>query len=160
MTWLRTRKTVSTGLLIGLALFTTGVQAQQSADDKAIVAAVDGANAAISSRDIGKLASIWAQEPYVMLANPRDKMPSFGWDAVKKDWETAFAFWSDFKVTRTGEVQVHATPSVSWSVSTADVQGRTKDDKALSFKVIQTDVFEKRGDRWLLVSHHASRIPD
>ena len=93
MTWLRTRKIVSTGLLIGLALFTTGVQAQQSADDKAIVAAVDGANAAISSRDIGKLASIWAQEPYVMLANPRDKMPSFGWDAREEgSWETAFAF--------------------------------------------------------------------
>ena len=43
---------------------------------------------------------------------------------------------------------------------TADVQGRTKEDKPLSFRVIQTDVFEKRGDRWLLVSHHASRIPD
>jgi ketosteroid isomerase-like protein len=80
--------------------------------------------------------------------------------AVKKGWETAFAFWSDFKVTRTGEVQVHATPTVTWSSSTADVQGRTKDDKPLSFRVIQTDVFEKRGDRWLLVSHHASRIPD
>ena len=160
MTWLRTRMTIPTGVLIGLALFTTGAQAQQSVDDKAIVAALDGANAAISSRDIGKMASIWAQEPYVMLANPRDKTPSYGWDAVKKDWETAFAFWSDFKVTRTGEAQVHATPSVAWSSSTADVQGRTKDDKALSFKVIQTDVFEKRGDRWLLVSHHASRIPD
>ena len=160
MARLSTRKIVSTAVLIGLALFTAGAQAQQSADDKAIVAAVDGVNAAISSRDSGKMASLWAQEPYVMLANPRDKTPSFGWDAVKKDWETAFAFWSDFKVTRTGEAQVHATPTVAWSSSTADVQGRTKDDKPLSFRVIQTDVFEKRGDRWLLVSHHASRIPD
>ena len=92
--------------------------------------------------------------------NPRDKTPAYGWDAVKKGWETAFAFWSDFKVTRAGEVHVHATPSVAWSSSTADVQGRTKDDKPLSFKVIQTDVFEKWGDRWLLVSHHASPIPD
>ena len=159
MARLSTHTTGATALLLGLALFATGAQAQQSAD-KAIVAAVDGVNTAISSRDLGKMEAIWAQEPYVMLANPRDKAPFYGPDAVKKGWETAFAFWSDFKVTRTGEVQVHATPTVAWSSSTADVQGRTKDDKPLSFRGIQTDVFEKRGDRWLLVSHHASRIPD
>src|SRR4051812_11468446 len=83
-----------------------------SPDTSAIVAAVYGINAAISSRDIGRMASIWAQEPYAMLATPRDKTPAYGWDAVKKGWETAFAFWSDFKVSRAGEVQVHATPSV------------------------------------------------
>ena len=160
MARLSTHTTGATALLLGLALFATGAQAQQSADDKAIVAAVDGVNAAISSRDLGKMDALWAQEPYVMLVNPRDKTPAYGREAVKKGWETAFAFWSDFKVTRTGAVQVHATPTVAWSSSTADVQGRTNDDKPLSFRVIQTDVFEKRADRWLLVSHHASRIPD
>ena len=84
MAYLSTRATVSTVLLLGLALFAPGAQAQQSADDRAIVAAVDGFNAALSSRDLGKMEAIWAQEPYVMLANPRDKAPSYGPDAVKK----------------------------------------------------------------------------
>src|SRR5829696_4854815 len=84
MAYLSTRATVSTVLLLGLALFATGAQAQQSADDRAIVAAVNGFNAALSSRDLGKMEAIWAQEPYVMLANPRDKAPSYGPDAVKK----------------------------------------------------------------------------
>jgi len=108
MARLSTHTTGSTALLFGLVLFATGAQAQQSADHKAIVAAVDGVNAAISSRDLGKMDALWAQEPYVMLANPRDKTPAYGPEAVKKGWETAFAFWSDFKVTRT--VRCRSTP--------------------------------------------------
>jgi hypothetical protein len=37
--------------------------------------------------------ALWAQEPYVMLVNPRDKTPAYGREAVRKGWETAFAFW-------------------------------------------------------------------
>jgi hypothetical protein len=30
----------------------------------------------------------------------------------------------------------------------------------LIFTIIETQVYEKRGDRWLMISHHASRVPD
>jgi hypothetical protein len=40
------------------------------------------------------------------------------------------------------------------------VEGKDKRGQALSFTIIETQVYEKRGDRWLMVSHHASRVPD
>jgi hypothetical protein len=38
--------------------------------------------------------------------------------------------------------------------------GRGKSGQAHSFTIIETQVYEKRGDRWLMVSHHASRVPE
>jgi hypothetical protein len=40
------------------------------------------------------------------------------------------------------------------------VEGKNKSGQALSFTIIETQVYEKRGDRWLMVSHHASRVPE
>jgi ketosteroid isomerase-like protein len=40
------------------------------------------------------------------------------------------------------------------------VEGKNKSGQALSFIIIETQVYEKRGDRWLMVSHHASRVPE
>ena len=40
------------------------------------------------------------------------------------------------------------------------VAGKNKSGQALRFTIIETQVYEKRGDRWLMVSHHASRVPE
>jgi len=161
MTWLSAIKTVSVGIAVGGALLVTGAQAQADSVRQAVKAAYDAFNAALSARDIEKMEALWVHEPGAVSANPRDKEVNVGWDAVKKNWETTFAFWGpDFKVTRRGEPQIGVAQPIAWSISIADVQGRRPDGQSLSFQVIATDVFQNRGDRWLIVSHHASRIPD
>lgn len=153
-------RTVSASLLIALALFATGAQAQPQSDREGVRAALDAFHAALSARDIDQMEGVWAHEPYVMLAHPRDKHITIGWDAAKKHLQTLFSFWSDLKVSRRGEPHIHVAPPVAWVSVINDVQGRRTDGQLLSFSVIATAVLEKRGDRWVFVSHHASRVPD
>src|SRR6266436_8472848 len=82
-------------LLVAVALRAGGGigYAQQRSDSDNVNAAINAFHAALENLDIGKMQGVWAQEPYVVLINPRDKAPAVGWDAVKKDWqERVFGF--------------------------------------------------------------------
>lgn len=48
----------------------------------------------------------------------------------------------------------------AWMTGTANVAGKTKDGAAMNFATLWSDVFEKRGDKWLMVSHSAWRVPE
>jgi ketosteroid isomerase-like protein len=105
--------------------------------------------------------SVWAQEPYVVLINPRDKAPAVGWDAVKKDWQDAvFGFWAELKLSPKQAPQIHINQGTASTTGVVGVEGKNKSGQALSFTIIETQVYEKRGDRWLMISHHASRVPE
>ena len=105
--------------------------------------------------------AVWAQEPYAVLVNPRDKAPAVGWDAVKKDWQDGvFAFWSELKLTPKQPPQIHINQMMASVIGVTGVEGKNKGGQALNFTVIETQVYEKRGDRWLIISHHASRVPE
>src|SRR5438552_3360100 len=74
--------------------------AEQRSDSDNVNAAVNAYHAALSNLAIGKMQSVWAQEPYVVLINPRDKAPAVGWDALKKDWQArVFGFWAELKLS-------------------------------------------------------------
>ncbi len=151
------RRTVLTGAATALALMTGPAIAQQSDTDK-VKAALDAFSAALSSRDLGKMEAVWAPDANAMLINPRDKSPTVGWDAIKKKWEGVFGAWSELKVTRTGET-IRVSGNIAWMTGTADVGGKMSDGTASSFATLWSDVFEKRGDKWLMVSHSAWRVP-
>jgi len=87
-------------MFVGVALLAGGIgYAEQRSESDNVNAAVNGFHAALSNLDIGKMQNVWAQEPYVVLINPRDKAPAIGWDAVKKDWQDGvFGFWTELKL--------------------------------------------------------------
>src|SRR5262249_42109459 len=135
--------------------------AEQRSDSDNVNAAVNAFHAALSNLDIGKMQNVWAQEPYVVLINPRDKAPAVGWDAVKKDWQTGvIGFWAELKLSPKQTPQIHVDQTTAWTTGVVGVEGKNKSGQALSFTIIETQVYEKRGDRWLMVSHHASRVPE
>ena len=135
--------------------------AQQRSDGDNVRAAVDAFHTALSNLDIGKMQNVWAQEPYVVLINPRDKAPAVGWDAVKKDWqERVFGFWGELTLSPKQAPHVHIDQGTAWTTGVVGVEGKNKSGQALSFTIVETQVYEKRGDRWLMVSHHASRVPE
>ena len=142
---------------VGLALTNDQVAAQQSEADK-VKAALDAFYAALSARDMGKMDAVWAHDADAMLINPRDKSVSVGWEAIKKNWETVFATWTDLKVTRAGG-PIRVVGTVAWATGSADVVGTMKDAAAVSFTALNSDILEKRGDKWLLVSHSGWRAP-
>ena len=135
--------------------------AEQRSDSDNVNAAVNAFHAALSNLDIGKMQNVWAQEPYVVLINPRDKAPAVGWDAVKKDWqERVFGFWAELTLSPKQAPHIHIDQTTAWTTGIVGVEGKNKSGQVLSFTITETQVYEKRGDRWLMVSHHASRVPE
>src|SRR5262252_10834962 len=150
-------------LVVGIALRAGGGigYAEQRSDSDNVNAAVNAFHTALSNLDIGKMQDVWAQEPYVVLVNPRDKAPAVGWVAVKKDWQDeVFGFWAELKLSPKQAPQIHINQGTASTTGVVGVAGKNKSGQALSFTIIETQVYEKRGDRWLMVSHHSSRVPE
>jgi len=142
---------------LGLALLPSQAMAQQSEIEK-VKAALDAFGAALSARDMGKMEAVWAHDPDAMLINPRDKSVAVGWDEIKKRWEAVFSAWSELKVTRTaGPIRISG--NIAWATGIAEVVGKTKAGVEQNAPTLSSDVFEKRGDKWLMVSHSAWRVP-
>jgi len=155
------RNTISlaAALACAAALATAGTANAQSDTDK-IKAAIDALHAGLSSLDINKIDALWAHEPYVMAVQPRDKTISVGWDAVHKSFEGATSFWAELKVTQQVAPTIHVNGNVAWAQGIALAGGKSKAGaEVVGAPTFEADVFEKRGDRWLFVSHSAFRVP-
>ena len=84
-----------------------------------------------------------------------------GWDAVKKDWQDGvFGFWAELKLSPKHAPRIHIDQGTAWTTGLVGVEGKNKSGQALSFTIIETQVYEKHGDRWDMVSHHASQVPE
>jgi len=155
------RLAVATTTLMCLALVVLirGAVAQQS-DTDTVKATLNNFFAALSSRDINKMEPLWVRDANVVLVNPPDKAPSIGWDAVKKNWEARFDSFSEWNVTPKEAPNVQINQGTATTTTLVSVQGKNKAGAAQSFSVLVTHVFVKRGDRWLLLTTHASRVPD
>lgn len=152
---------LAAGLLgVGVAVIMAGEasRADQSDEDK-IKAAIAAYNVAISSLDVSQMDGLWAHEAYVMSIQPRDKAVSVGWDAVRSAWQATFSFWDELKVTSTGEPHIRIDGNVAWSDNVVMVVGRSRSGDRIEVPTFASDVFEKRADAWLLVSHNAWRVP-
>jgi ketosteroid isomerase-like protein len=144
-------------LLSAIVLFAGNSKSYAQESD--IKAAVGSFHAALSSLDLKKVDAVWAHEGYVTLINPRDKKISIGWEAVKANWEATVNFWSELKLTQVDGPHIHISGNVAWATGIANAAGKSKAGAAVSADTYETDVFEKRGNQWLLVSHTASRVP-
>src|SRR5258708_14525374 len=110
-------------LFVGALLAGDGIgYAQQRSERDNVNAAVNAFHAALSNLDIGKMQNVWAQEPYVVLINPRDKAPAVGWDAVKKDWQDrGFGFRAEVKPSpkQAPPNPIHQTTAVASTLPTS-----------------------------------------
>jgi ketosteroid isomerase-like protein len=138
---------------------TVPVLAQEQPESAGVKLAAQAFYNALSQRDMAAMEEVWAIDAPTVLINPRDKSASIGWQAVKTNWKEAFAFWSDLKVSPR-DMNVRVFGDVASVASVALVEGRTRDGKPATFTALNTQLFEKKDDRWVLVSHHSSRAPD
>jgi ketosteroid isomerase-like protein len=147
-----------TATAVGLMGWVGSASAQQPADIEAVKAANAAFYTALSARDVKQMEAVWANKPYVVNMGPRVKTFAVGHDdAVAKWWPAAFEFFQELNVTMT-PAQVQANGKVAWVVGNESATGVTKNGP-VKFTTFVTNVFEKDGDRWLMVSHHAQPIP-
>lgn len=131
--------------------------AQQRSDVKRVEAASLAFIAAIAARDIQAMDKIWAQKPYATFIGPLSKTVVVGWDGVRKAWEMRFGQFDRVTISL-AESHVRTNGKVAWAVGVERVELLRKNGDTLSFDAFVTNVFEKRGGRWLMVSHQATPI--
>jgi ketosteroid isomerase-like protein len=151
---------IGAATITGFGLFAGATIAQPSADIGAVKAAHLGFLAAVSARDSKAIEAVWANKPYVVNIGPRSKTASVGFvDAVSSYWPRTFSRFSAIKVTAPSVAQIRTDGKLGWVVGKEAIVGTTTSGKSVKFEVFVTNLFEKEDGRWLLVSHHAQRIP-
>jgi ketosteroid isomerase-like protein/Spy/CpxP family protein refolding chaperone len=132
-------------------------ESSTKSDHEGVIAVSQGLVKAISERDIGAMEKLWAHEPYVTFMGPLSTSIVVGWDGVKKAWEMRFNQFAHVTVSL-AESHVHTHGNTAWAVGVEKVRLVRKNGETVSFDAFVTNVFEKRGGRWLMVSHQATPI--
>jgi ketosteroid isomerase-like protein len=151
------------GLSLATAtLFGIGSACAQSAADVAAVTAANNAfYTAESALDIPSMEKVWAHEEYVAFAVPRSKEPTFGWTALQLLLTKGFSNLSQISLMPV-DTHVHVYGNSAWAIGKEEIgsASKLKDGTPLSSRpTIVTNIFEKHGDNWLMVAHHAQEIP-
>lgn len=119
------------------------------------VAAVRAANQAFydahEGRDLAAMAEVWDHEAGVVCVHPGWPILR-GWADVEESWRRIFGGPGRNQFILTND-EISVAGDVAWvTVDENLVAG------AASGTVAATNVFVRRGDRWLLVLHHGSPV--
>ncbi len=136
--------------------------AQQTAEIEDVKAANKAFYAAFSDRDLKGMEKVWSHDQSVRTIHPSSKEVLLGWEAVRKHWERVFARFEQISISMK-DAQVRAGPEVAWVVGVEEFQARPTEEHRkvhggaqVNLSVLATNAFEKVGDTWLMVHHHAS----
>lgn len=138
---------------IAALVFASASYAQSDAD--AVKAAVDAYHAALVSLDVAKVAPLWAHDGDVMVVNPADGNVSVGWEAVKKSWEGDLSKMSELTLTQSEGPYIQVRGDVAWATGVLIAGAKMKGGGGGSGPLFESDIFERHGGSWLLVSHAA-----
>ena len=155
--------------LAGIAAATMGggasgakAQGQQAADAEGVRAALSAFYAALNARDIRAMEALWSRDAEPIMihpAGPHARAPVVGWEAIRRSFEEAWPRFEEFRVTVNEPVQVRVGQGGAVAVAVTPVRQKVRGGAALDYTALATFAFERRDGRWLLVHHHASRVP-
>ena len=145
-------------LLIALA-FAGGSALAQSSDMDGVKAANQAFYTAFSAHDLGAMQKVWASDADTQNIGPTSKSVVLGWDATKKGFEGAFSNVPDVKLS-IEQPRIKSNGSVAWVSGIEHADGKDKAGVAFSRSNLVTNIFEKKSGAWLMVYHHASRMPE
>jgi hypothetical protein len=157
------RWTVCGFAVIATAFFlgTGAALAQSAADIAAVTAANNAFYAAESALDMSSMEKVWAHEEYIGFAVPRTKEPIIGWAALQPLLTRTFGNLSQISLSPV-DTHVHVYGNSAWVFGKEEIGigSKLKDGTPISSRpTIVTNIFEKHGDNWLMVAHHAQEIP-
>ena len=90
---------------------------------------------------------------------PASKAIIHGWKAVKKGLEAFFGGFSELKISQTDGPHVRVKGDAAWATGRTHAVAKTKAGEAMTLNVFDTQIFEKRGGAWLVVSNIALSVP-
>ncbi len=124
-------------------------------DRDSVVAANRAFYEAFESLDVGKMESVWLQDPRIVCIHPGWRK-LLGWGPVMTSWERIFesAFEMKFEL---GDIEVMISGDLAVVIVEENLTQRGYDGISKS-QVLATNVFERAGHRWLMVLHHGSPV--
>jgi ketosteroid isomerase-like protein len=134
-------------------------RAQTDTDVAAVTAANNAFYTALSALDAAALEKVWAHEAYVANVGPQSKAITTGWPAVLDAYKSGVIANSAQQIVKAIDMHMHSNGNVAWVTGLETVEGKLKNGTQITGTNFATSVFEKKDGRWLMVSHHAQRVP-
>lgn len=145
-------------LSLALVLVAPAVRAQ-STDEDALKAANQRFYAALNARDLETMGAVWANKPDDVNIGPASKAIDVGYDAIVAYWTRVFSAFSRITV-EPSDTLVHVAGGSAWLTGKESAALQLNaGGEPLRFEAFVTQIFEKEGGRWLLVSHQAQIVP-
>lgn len=127
-------------------------------DEQAVKDANAKFYAALESLDIKKMESVWLPEKWVKCVHPGWHLLS-GWKDIKESWEMIFSNTRFIRVRLT-EIFTRVEGDFAWVACTENITSSHVDEEEFHSALAQaTNLFVRRGAKWLMVQHHASPLP-
>jgi hypothetical protein len=154
-------KRTTCGAAISIAVLLSigvGARAQTDAGVAAVTAANNAYYSALSTLDPAAMEKAWARESYIANVGPFAKTIQIGSSAVQDNFKTFVPSVAQL-VVKPSDTQVRINGDVAWTIGRETAVGKLKNDASLSGENFVSNVFEKKDGRWLMVLHHAQRVP-
>jgi ketosteroid isomerase-like protein len=123
------------------------------------VAEVEAANArfyrAFEDLDLEEMERVWAKGDHVKCIHPGWGLLE-GWETVRASWEGIFKNTAEIRFSLTG-VSVHVEGDLAWVTCTENILSQVRGNISVT-SALATNLYERRGEAWLLIHHHASHI--
>jgi uncharacterized protein (TIGR02246 family) len=149
--------------LIVLAVLGDGTKAHgQSADGDGVRTAAAAFYTALNARDLRAMEALWAEDANPVMIHPSGpyaRSPAIGMEAVRRSFAEAWPHFAEWSV-KVNDMQVRV--GQGWAVVLATTPVHVKmqgSDAAHDYTALATILYERRGDRWLIVHQHVSQPP-
>jgi ketosteroid isomerase-like protein len=122
---------------------------------QAVIEANRSFYAVFESLEVDKMEQVWLSDPKIVCIHPGWHKLS-GWGPVMQSWSRIFdsAFEMKFEVR---EVEVFAGTDYAVVVTEENLTQRGYEGSSRS-QVLATNVFERIGQKWMMVLHHGSPV--
>ena len=102
---------------------------------------------------------VWADRPYATFVGPRSKSIIVGWDAQKNYRIKSNKLFLQRNATLQDQ-QIHVNGNLAWEMGQETADLIMADGSSSKINNFVTNIYEKRDDRWFIVSHHAQLKPE
>ena len=127
---------------------------------EATIEAITAANAefydAVEACAIDRMEAVWSHDANVRCVHPGWDVV-VGWGRVRESWEYMFENEPQMRISP-AEVYVQTSGDLAW-VSCIENITVFQESSFESIQAAATNLFVRRGERWLMIHHHASPIP-
>ncbi|HET7341220.1 MAG TPA: nuclear transport factor 2 family protein [Methylomirabilota bacterium] len=110
---------------------------------------------AFETLDIAEMDRVWAHGEHVRCVHPGWPLLR-GWSQVRASWERIFANTAEMRFTLS-DAHAMVGDDLAWVTCTENILSETAGRLSVT-AILATNVFERGGDGWQLVHHHASHV--